>query len=282
MAEAEGFFSRNGLEVSSKQYEMGSPGLLAIGAGEGDVSIQTENATVTNIAKGIDAIVVATVATAPRSLKGVARMDVKTPRDLIGKKVGVPQGSSAEFHLATYLKTYHLDVSQLKLVNAPPPELSVMVYKGDIDAAFFWEPWSRKTLLLDKTGTTVQNGFFRDYNQEFLGLGYLTVRRKFAEEKPEAVRRLLKSLIEANAFADANKERAIQVARKVLRTSHAEAQDAIDDYPNRVALDRKHVVGNLSAVANWLKGIGKLKESVDWEKVVQPQYLLAVDPARVK
>lgn len=268
----------HGLKVTSKIYDTGLLGLLAIGAGEGDTSIQTEPPTAVNIAKGIDAIIIAAIARGPETCKAVSRTEIKGARDLIGKKVGVPAGTGGEYFFFQYLKKNGIGLQDLKVQDVPAPELNVMLYKGEIDAAFFWEPFARKVMMMEKapnkfrilaTGKEYYNPFY-----------LLTVRRKFAEENPEAVRNLLRALMESNAFIAQNKEKCVRVTRYVLRTSYEDAVAALEDYEIHPPELKQELLPALGGICQWLLEKGRIAKEPEWRKVIQPQYLRAVAPAR--
>ena len=59
---------------------------------------------------------------------------------LLGKKVGVPFGSTTHFHLMVALKEAGISSKDLKILNLSPPSIVASWKKGDIDAAFVWSP----------------------------------------------------------------------------------------------------------------------------------------------
>lgn len=276
VAEQENIFDKYGLEVTSRLYELGFMGLLAIGANEGDTSIQTELPTIINISKGIDAIIVALVASGNGIYKAVVKKEIKNPTDLIGKKVGVPFGSGGEFFMHQWLKINKIKIDQIKLQNSAPPELGPMLYKGDIDAVFLWEPWPRNIMKLDKGGEKLHILGYRGDPHIFL-----TVRRKFADENPEAVKNLLKALIESNSFVSKNREKALKITKYILRTTSEEADAAINDHTTTVMWDDQ-TTADLIELAQWLKEQGRIKEIPDWGKIIVLRYLKEVDPNRVQ
>ena len=65
---------------------------------------------------------------------------VETVADLKGKTVAAPYGSTTHYHLMVGLMLNHLNPSDLKIVFMEPEEMSEAWTKGEIDAAFVWEP----------------------------------------------------------------------------------------------------------------------------------------------
>lgn len=60
--------------------------------------------------------------------------------DLKGKKIGVPFTSTSHFHTLVALEKAGLQPSQVKVLNMRPPEIAAAWERGDIDAAFVWDP----------------------------------------------------------------------------------------------------------------------------------------------
>ena len=86
-----------------------------------------------------------------------------SPRDLAGKKVGVPglQTAAAGTFLGLLKSVYGIDESQMTLVDSPAPQLITLLGKGDLDAAL---------LLGDPSVQTYYNPSFKvlwDVDQTF-------------------------------------------------------------------------------------------------------------------
>ena len=62
------------------------------------------------------------------------------PKDLIDKKIAVPFVSTAHYSLLFALKNWAVDASKVKILNLQPPEIAAAFSRGDIDAAYVWEP----------------------------------------------------------------------------------------------------------------------------------------------
>jgi len=65
---------------------------------------------------------------------------IKTPQDLIGKKIATPFVSTSHYSLLGALKHWQLDPTQVHLINLNPSEINAAWQRGDIDAAFVWSP----------------------------------------------------------------------------------------------------------------------------------------------
>lgn len=52
----------------------------------------------------------------------------------------MPFVSTAHYSLLSALKHWNISESQVKVINLRPPEISAAWERGDIDAAYVWEP----------------------------------------------------------------------------------------------------------------------------------------------
>ena len=59
---------------------------------------------------------------------------------LRGKRLGVPFVSTSHFHALLALKQAGLSGKEVKVLNMRPPEIAAAWQRGDIDAAFTWNP----------------------------------------------------------------------------------------------------------------------------------------------
>ena len=271
-----GYFAENGLDVSDRTYDSGFLGLLAIGAGEGDTSSQSDMPTLTSAAKGIDAPIIAVMARSADNYKIVGKKDIKSAADLKGRKFGMTLGSASEYVGVSYLAKNGLARKDVDVIGAAPPELAPMLVKGDIDAASFWEPWGRKTLNLAPDDLHVI-GTGRDI---YAANMYLTVRREFANEHPDAVKGLLRGLQKADAYIKGHQSEVEGIIEKKHRVDAETAAVLLHDFDYVLVLDNE-VPSTIKQVGQWLLENKKLASPPDLNKLIDASYLRAVSPGSV-
>ena len=66
--------------------------------------------------------------------------NARTLADLKGKKIGIPYVSTSHFHALVALQAAGLNAKDVKILNLRPPEILAAWERGDIDAAFVWDP----------------------------------------------------------------------------------------------------------------------------------------------
>jgi taurine transport system substrate-binding protein len=65
---------------------------------------------------------------------------VESVKDLKGKKVATPFVSTSHYQLMVDLKAEGVDPKTVNVMNLRPPEIAAAWGRGDIDAAFIWDP----------------------------------------------------------------------------------------------------------------------------------------------
>ncbi len=202
VAEDQGFFEENGLEVTIKGYESGKTATDALINGEADIATSADFVFVSNSFDHTDLRVFGTVATAEvkelvtRKDKGITTID-----DLIGKKIGVTKKSGGEFALGIFLIFNALSYEDVELVDLKPSEIVEAVLNGDIDAGFTWDPnvYDMKEELGDNaiSWPGVQDFYF-----------VLLTKEDWIKNNPAAVERFIKSVLEAEDYIKDNSEEA--------------------------------------------------------------------------
>ena len=71
----------------------------------------------------------------------VARKEIKSVRDLRGKRVAVQEGSVSQFFLNVLLRDAGLSEKDVRIVNMKPGDAGAAFVAGRVDAAVTWEPW---------------------------------------------------------------------------------------------------------------------------------------------
>ncbi|MFL9923920.1 taurine ABC transporter substrate-binding protein [Herbaspirillum lusitanum] len=79
---------------------------------------------------------------------------VTSMAQLKGKRLGVPFVSTSHFHALLAMKKAGLSPSDVKVLNMRPPEIAAAWERGDIDAAYIWNPVLAKIQASGKVVTT--------------------------------------------------------------------------------------------------------------------------------
>ena len=200
VAEDQGYFEKNGLEVTIKGYGSGKACADALIAGEADISTSADNVFVSYSFEHADFRVLGTIAT--KQVKElVARKDkgITTINDLIGKKIGVTKKSGAEFQLGVFLTFNGISQEDVELVDLKPPEMMGAISNGDVDAVFVWDPY-----LYNIKKELGENAISWHGGDDFYFV--LLTKEDWLDKNPAAVKRFMKSLLEAEEYIKDNSE----------------------------------------------------------------------------
>ncbi|AWC21114.1 Sulfate starvation-induced protein 1 [Aminobacter sp. MSH1] len=108
--------------------------------------------------------------------------------DLAGKKVAVPFVSTTHYSLLAALKHEGVDPKSVEILNLRPPEIAAAWQRGDIDAAYVWDP----ALGQIKTSGKVVLDSAKVAEWGAPTFDAWIVRADFAEKNPAAVRDFVK------------------------------------------------------------------------------------------
>ena len=202
VAEDQGYFKENGLEVTIKDYKSGKVAADVLMDGEADIATSADFVFVSNSFDRTDLRVFGTVATAEVK-ELVARKDkgITTIDDLIGKKIGVTKRSGGEFALGRFLIFNALSYKDVELVDLKPSEIVEAVLNGDIDAGFTWDP-----NVYDIKEELGDNAISWPGGQDFYFV--LLTKEDWIKNNPAAAERFIKSVLEAEDYIKDNSEEA--------------------------------------------------------------------------
>ena len=119
---------------------------------------------------------------------------VNSLQDLKGKRVATPFVSTAHYQLMVGMKLDGVDTRAVNVMNMRPPEIAAAWERGDIDAAFIWDPVLSKIKgsgkVLATSGSIGKKGF-----PTFEGI---VVNAKWATENEAFMVAFVKALNRAN------------------------------------------------------------------------------------
>jgi taurine transport system substrate-binding protein len=146
---------------------------------------------------------------------------VKSIADLVGKKVATPFGSTSHYSLLAALEGAGVDPTKVKIIDLEPQDILAAWQRGDIDAAYVWNP----TLAsLEKNGTVLIT------SADLAKQGKLTadlavVTTSFAKKYPAAVQTWLDQETRAVELLRSNPNVAAAAIARQLNITPAEALD---------------------------------------------------------
>ncbi len=280
IAEKEGFFKKNGIDIKVLKIAGGTQGAQAMLSGGVDIGYTDPTSTVSAIAAGAQLVEIMAITTImPYYLVG--SRDVKSISDLKGKRVGSSGLGLSSSRLA-------LMVALNKMGLEPKRDQITLVAAGA-------EPERIAGLAAGALGGTVIGPEFRGRIEQ-LNLNILAdlrtmkipweqdalvTSKKYLETKQDTVERVMKALLQANAYVlnPANRTAVSELLKSQLglKTTQ-EAEGAYEDLTRFYVLKKPHPYreGLQTIIAEVGKDIPKAA-SLKFEDVADPSIIQKLD-----
>lgn len=193
-----------GQEIEWRRFDSGAKVITAMASGDIDIATAGSSPIAAAISRGLD-IELAWILENINEAEALVVRDasnITAPQDLKGKTLGVPFVSTTHFHTLFALEQFGLSEKDVKVINMQPNAIAAAWQRGDIDAAFIWDP---------VLGQIKQDGHVLISSGELSRWGKATfdglvVSKSYGKENPEVVAKLIKLIAAADADYRAQKE----------------------------------------------------------------------------
>jgi ABC-type nitrate/sulfonate/bicarbonate transport system substrate-binding protein len=221
-----GFFAKYGLDVDVVMIPGGTQSMQALISGGTQFSQSSAAAPIHSRLGGSDVVLVgASINKYPFSV--VARPQLKTPADLVGKKVGVVRlGGSNELALRKAFEIWGIDPkSVIFLQMGEAAARLVALSAGTLDATVLAPPHTLKareakmSILADLKSLPIY------YPQSTIA-----VRENLLERSPQLVKNFIKAYMEGVYWFRTNKAASLNVLRRYMRTDEKAILEETYDY----------------------------------------------------
>lgn len=200
LADKEGIFEKNGLDVDIQEFSSTTDNSSAFIAGNLDFCTYASGETIAPFAEGGD-IKVVILADKSNGCEGlVATPDIKSVKDLKGKTVATQNYSVDHMFLLTLLEDNGMSIKDINMVDMTIENAGNAFVAGQCDAACIWDPYFSKAK--DAGGTVL----YSTADNPDLISDIVATSSKMIEEKPEIVEAFVKSYYEAVDYWKENPE----------------------------------------------------------------------------
>ncbi|QLL13786.1 taurine ABC transporter substrate-binding protein [Pseudomonas chlororaphis] len=227
VAQADGTYEKvTQAKIDWRKFDNGADIIAAIASGDVQIGYLGSSPLTAAITRKVpvETFLIATQIGAAEALVARDGSGIKTPQDLVGKKVAVPFVSTGHYSLLAALKHWNIDPAKVQILNLAPPAIIAAWKRGDIDATYVWDP---------ALGVAKENGKVLITSGELAQFGAPTfdawiVRKDFAEKHPQIVTAFAK--VTLDAYADYRKDPKAWLAEqsnvdKLVKLSGAKASD---------------------------------------------------------
>ncbi len=195
IANENGYFKAEGLEVILTSYPSGLEALETVNQGKAQVATVADIAFSATVIKNPSLRVLASIGTTVGS-QIVARKDRKihVPTDLKGKRIGFSEGTVSDYFLYSFLMSEDIPLQEVTVMNLSPNLQTEALLTGEIDAVSAFEnfAYEAKTRLGENAVTWD--------SQNNLACHWLLATNEAVVLSPEPLKRLLKGLLKAEEF----------------------------------------------------------------------------------
>ncbi|ROS01711.1 taurine transport system substrate-binding protein [Sinobacterium caligoides] len=179
-----------GYEIKWRRFGSGAKAMTAVASGNVQVAVAGSSPIASAVSRGVDIQLVWILENIADAEALVVRegAGIMSPSDLRGKRLAVPFVSTTHFHALFALQQFGLSEKDVKVINMQPSAIAAAWQRGDIDAAFIWDPVLQKIKTNGKV--LISSAMLSSWGKPtFDGL---VVDKAFGEEHQEFVSKLIK------------------------------------------------------------------------------------------
>ncbi len=190
------FEQATGYKINWRKFNSGAKVINAMASGDVQIALAGSSPIAAGVSRGIDMQLFWIVEDIASAEALVVRngSGIVAPQDLKGKKLGVPFVSTTHFHTLFALEQFGIRPDELQIINMQPNQIAAAWLRGDIDAAFVWDPALGR---IKKTGKVlITSGQLCKWGKcTFDGM---VVDRKWGEAHPDFMATFVKVIAEAD------------------------------------------------------------------------------------
>lgn len=196
VALAQNFFAKNGLNVTIRNYTSGMEAVNALFNGDVDLAATAEfplvkaalNQEKISAIVGIDKSQL-------QDLIGRKDRGVVNISNLKGKRIGVTQGTIAQFYLGRFLMLHGINLEDVTIEDIKPSESVAAITKGSVDSIIIWQPYANtiENTLGDNAAIWQVQSSQATYIVE-------VAKNDWIARHPDTVRRYVKALAQAEDY----------------------------------------------------------------------------------
>lgn len=221
-----GFFAKYGLDVEVVMIPGGTQSMQALISGGTLFSQSSASAPMRSRLGGSDVVLIAAAINKfPFSV--VARPNIKSPADIVGKRVGVVRlGGSNELALRKAFGLWGIDPKSVTFMQMGEASSRLIALNaGTLDVTVLAPPHTLKAKNLKMTFLADLKALPIYYPQTTLSL-----RESLLERSPQLVKNFLKAYMEGIHWFRTHREASLKLLRRYMRTEEKEILEETYDY----------------------------------------------------
>jgi NitT/TauT family transport system substrate-binding protein len=225
VAQEKEIFAQSKVGVNLKWFDSYVDSIAALNNGSLDANSQTLADTISSIANGKDLVVVLTNDNSTGNDKIIISEQIKSIKDLKGKKVAAEEGTVDHFLLVQALKRVNMSMKDIQFVPLETSKAADAFVAGQVDAVAVFAPFTTKALKRPGSRELFSSKDFPGSISD-----HLVFTRKFVNEHPDKVQAVVDSWFETLSYISKgmNKDESDRIMAKRAGVSMAEYKDYLD------------------------------------------------------
>lgn len=213
-AVAEGFYKEAGLDVQLVEGNGSGNTAQLVASNRSQLAYADAVAVSQLIAKGAPMKVLSTIYQSnPNEVSALKKTGIKSVKDLAGKKVGVPSGSSQTTMLPLFLKANGLKESDMNLINMPATAMVPALLQGQVDAIL--GSIDAYQIQLEAQGAELDNFRFADNGVPTVSTS-IFASNAYIKDNPDVVKKFIAASLKGWSFALDNPEKAVKALKTIF------------------------------------------------------------------
>jgi NitT/TauT family transport system substrate-binding protein len=210
----EGFYKQAGLDVTIVQGNGSGNTAQLVASGRAQLAYADAVVVSQLVAKGAPMKVVSTIYQSnPNEVTALKKTGIKSLKDLVGKKVGVPAGSSQAPMLPLFLRANGLKESDMVMINMPVASMVPSLLQGQVDAIL--GSMDAYQIQLEQQGAQLDNFPFADYGVPTVSTS-IFASNSYIKDNSDVLRKFIAASLKGWSFALDNPEKTIKHVKAVF------------------------------------------------------------------
>ena len=213
-AVAEGYYKDAGLDVKLVEGNGSGNTAQLVASNQSQIGYADAVAISQLIAKGAPMKVLSTIYQSnPNAVLSLKKTGIKSVKDLAGKKVGVPSGSSQTTMLPLFLAANGLKESDLNMINMPTTSMVPSLLQGQVDAIL--GSIDAYQIQAEAQGATLDVYRFADYGVPTVSTS-IFANNNYIKDNADTVRKFIAASLKGWSFALDNPEKSVRDLKAVF------------------------------------------------------------------
>ena len=249
VAEQQGFFSQNALNVTAHKYDSGAGTLSGVINGEANIAVGTSEFPL--VIRALNRESIQTMGTISKSnfvyLVAMADKGISNISDLKGKVIGTTFGTIAHYYLGRFLVLNGLRIEDVTLVDLKTPTDWVdAVVNGSIDAVATAQPYANAAK--EGLGT---NAVVWSINSNQPQFTQVVATNKWIADNPKLCSSFLRALYQAEEFVAGHSTEAEEIVKQQMNFTDAYMETVWAQNQYSLSLDPA-LIQAMESEARWL------------------------------